>query len=279
MQDKIVLITGSTAGIGKATAVGLAKQGYKIVIVGRDAAKAQQAADDIKAQSGSKEVDYLTADLSSQKSVKQLAAEFKAKYPRLDVLINNAGAVYNKYELSVDGIEMQMAINHMAYFILTMELLDYIKQTSPSGRIVNVASHSHYGGKLNFDDLFMAKNYGGYTMYERTKLCNVLFTLELAERLKGSNVTVNALHPGVVKTDIGKKHGGWLYALGWGFFANFGMSVDKGAATSIYLASSPEVEGVSGKYWAKSNHKWHSRYSQTEGLKEKLWEATEKLVK
>lgn len=279
MQNKIVLITGSTAGIGKATAVGLAKQGYKLVIVGRDATKAQQAVDDIKALSNNNEVEYLIADLSSQKSVRQLAADFKAKYPRLDVLINNAGAVYNKLEYSVDGIEMQIAINHMAYYLLTMELLDFMKQTSPSGRIVNVASHSHYGGKLNFDDLYMTKSYRGYNMYERTKLCNVLFTMELAERLKGTNVTVNALHPGVVKTDIGKKHGGFLYALGWGLFAKFGVDTDKGAETSIYLASSPEVEGVSGKYWAKSKHKWHSRYSQTEGMKERLWAETEKLVK
>jgi NAD(P)-dependent dehydrogenase (short-subunit alcohol dehydrogenase family) len=154
-----------------------------------------------------------------------------------------------------------------------------MKQTSTSGRIVNVASHSHYGGKLNFDDLFMTKSYSGYSMYERTKLCNALFTMELAERLKGTNVTVNALHPGVVKTDIGKKHGGFLYALGWGLFAKFGVDTDKGAETSIYLASSPEVEGVSGKYWAKSKHKWHSRYSQTEGMKERLWAETEKLVK
>lgn len=279
MQNKIVLITGSTAGIGKATAIGLAKQGYKVVIVGRDDTKCKSAANDIKAQSGSNEVDFLTADLSSQKSVRQLAADFKAKYPRLDVLVNNAGAVYNKLEYSVDGIEMQIAINHMAYYLLTMELLEFMKQTSPSPRIVNVASHSHYGGKLNFDDLFMTKGYRGYKMYERTKLCNVLFTMELAERLKGTNVTVNALHPGVVKTDIGKKHGGILYALGWGIFAQFGIDVDKGAETSIYLASSPEVEGVSGKYWAKSKHKWHSRYSQTAGLKERLWEETEKLVK
>jgi NAD(P)-dependent dehydrogenase (short-subunit alcohol dehydrogenase family) len=174
---------------------------------------------------------------------------------------------------------MQIAINHMAYYLLTIELLDFMKQTSTSGRIVNVASHSHYGGKLNFDDLYMTKGYGGYKMYERTKLCNVLFTMELAERLKGTNVTVNALHPGVVKTDIGKKHGGLLYALGWELFAKFGVDTDKGAETSIYLASSPEVEGVSGKYWAKSKHKWHSRYSQTEGMKERLWAETEKLVK
>lgn len=279
MHGKIVLITGGTAGIGKATAIGLAQKGYSVVIVGRSADSAAQAVADIKAVSGNNDINYLTADLSSQKSVKKLAADFKAKYPGLDVLVNNAGAVYSSLEYSEDGIEMQMAVNHMAPFILTHELLDFMKQTGPSTRIVNVSSHAHYTGKLNFDDPYLTKGYEGLKMYAQTKLCNVLFTLELAERLKGTGITVNALHPGVVRTQIGNKHGNWFYSAGWSLFAMFGLSPAKGAATSIYLASSPEVEGETGKYWAKSKHKWHSRYSQTAGLKEQLWEASEKLIK
>lgn len=278
MSEKIALITGSTAGIGKDTARQLAAKGYQVVIVGRSADTAKAAVEEIKRQTGSSKVDYLTADLASQKSVRQLAADFKSRYNRLDVLVNNAGAVYGNLEYSPEGIEMQMAVNHIAPFILTHELLDLLKQSSPS-RIVNVSSHSHYSGRLDFNDLYRTKGYDGLKMYAQTKLCNVLFTLELAERLKGTGVTVNALHPGVVRTKIGNKHGGFLYALGWSVFAAFGISVEKGAATSVYLASSPEVEGETGKYWAKSKHKWHSRYSQTPGLQQQLWEATGKLIK
>jgi len=279
MQGKIVLITGATAGIGKETARQLAAKGAHVIIVGRSAATASVAAEEIKKQIGNDKVDFMVADLASQKSVKQLAADFKARYKGLDVLINNAGAVYNTYQLSPEGIEMQMAVNHMAPFILTLDLLDLMKQTAPSTRIVNVSSHSHYSGRLDFDDLNKAKKYDGLKMYAQTKLCNVLFTMELAERLKGTGVTVNALHPGVVKTSIGNKHGGFWYGLGWKVFAlTAGISVEKGAATSVYLASSQEVEGETGKYWANSKHKWHSHYSQTEGLKEKLWAASEKLV-
>lgn len=279
MRDKIVLITGATAGIGKATAIGLAKKGANIVIVGRNAAKAQKAIDEIKQESGNGDIHFLTADLSSIKSVKQLVEDFKANYTHLDVLINNAGAVFNQLEKSVDGIEMQIATNHIAPFVLTNGLLDMLK-AAPQGRIVNVASNAHYLYKsINWDDIYMSKGYDGLKMYAQTKLFNVLFTIEMVERLKGSKVTVNALHPGFVRTEIGNKHGGLFYKIMWTLGTAFAISVEKGAATSIYLASSPDVANENGKYWANCKHKWQSYYSQTEGLKEKLWAETEKLVK
>jgi NAD(P)-dependent dehydrogenase (short-subunit alcohol dehydrogenase family) len=278
MKNKNVLITGSTAGIGLETAKALAKQGANVYIHGRNKEKAQKAVEEVIAASGNKNVFFFIADLSKQKEVRRLADEVKAKLDRLDVLINNAGGAFMKHELTEDGIETTFANNHLSYFLLTNLLLDLLKKSAPA-RIVNVASHSHYGGKIDFSDLNYTKNYRGYKAYENSKLGNVLFTLELAERLKGTGVTVNALHPGVVKTDIGAKHSNILISFGWNVLtAVTGISVAKGAETSVYLASSPEVEGESGKYYANSKHKWQSRYSQTEGLKEKLWEVSAKLT-
>lgn len=279
MQNKNILITGATAGIGLETAKALAKQGANVYVHGRDAAKAQKAVDEIIHFSKNKNVGFFTADLSSQKEVRRLADEVKAKLDRLDVLINNAGGVFQQRQLSVDGIEMTLANNHLSYFLLTHLLLDLLKKSAPS-RIVNVASHSHYSGKFNFDDINMERGYSIMKAYERSKLGNVLFTMELAERLKGTGVTVNALHPGVVKTGIAGKNTGKLVVWAWKVFEIYqgAISPEEGAKTSVYLASSPEVEGESGKYYADSKHKWHSKYSQTEGLKEKLWEVSAKLT-
>ena len=278
MKNKNILITGATAGIGLETAKSLAKKGANIYIVGRAIDKAKSAVEEIIKHSGNSNVDFFIADLSSQKEVRRLAEEVKGKLNKLDVLINNAGATFQYFGLSVDNIEMSFATNHLSYFLLTNLLLDLLKKSAPS-RIVIVSSHSHYRGTLDFDDLNMTKNYNGLKAYERSKLCNVLYTLELAERLKGTGVTVNALHPGRVNTDIGFKNSGLLYKTGWAFFKMFlSVSVERGAETSIYLASSEEVKDVSGKYFAECKQKWHSRYSQTSGLKEKLWELSEKLI-
>jgi len=279
MQNKNILITGATAGIGFETAIALAKKGANIYIHGRNKERAQKAAEEIISATGNKNIDYFIADLSSQKEVRRLAEEVKAKLPRLDVLLNNAGAAFQQRQLSDDGIEMTLANNHLSYFLLTNLLLDLLKKSSPA-RIVNVASHSHYSGKFDFDDMLMQKGYNGLKAYERSKLGNVLFTLELAERLKGSGITVNALHPGVVKTEISKKHSGLVVQIGWKIFEVMqgAITAEEGAKTSVYLASSPEVEGETGKYFDLCKHKWHSRYSQTEGLKEKLWELSEKLT-
>lgn len=274
MQNKNILITGATSGIGLETAKALAKKGATIYIVARTIDKAKSAIEEIKKYSGNDRIDFFVADLSSQKDIRRLAEEVNTKLDKLDVLINNAGATFQHFRLSVDNIEMSFATNHLSYFLLTNLLLDLIKKTA-SSRIVIVASDSHYRGTIDFDDLNMTTNFNGLKAYERSKLCNVLFTLELAEQLKGSGVTINALHPGRVKTDIGGKNSGMLYKIGWAFFKIFSsISIEKGAETSIYLANSEDVKDISGKYFADSKQKWHSRYSQTPGMKEKLWEAS-----
>lgn len=279
MQNKKVVITGATGGIGLETAKALAKMGAQVYIHGRSEDKAQKAVEEIKKISENNNVWYFTADLSSQKEVRRLAEEIKSKLDRLDVLINNAGAAFQKHQLSVDGIELTLANNHLSYFLLTNLLLDLLKKSAPS-RIVNVASHSHYNGKFDFNDINMERGYTIMKAYERSKLGNVLFTMELAERLKGTGVTVNALHPGVVKTGIADKHTGKIVQFAWRIFELYqgAISAEEGAKTSVYLATSPEVEGETGKYYDKCKHKWHSRYSQTEGLKEKVWELSAKLA-
>ncbi len=278
MQNKNILITGASAGIGLETAKFLAKKGANIYIVARTIEKAKSAVEEIKKHSGNNNIYFFTADLSSQKEVRRLAEEVKAKLTKLDVLINNAGAAFQHFQLSADNIEMSLATNHLSYFLLTNLLLDLMKKSAPA-RIVIVSSDSHYRGKIDFDDLYMTKDYDGLKAYERSKLGNVLFTLELAERLNGSGVTINALHPGRVKTDIGFKNTGLLYKIGWTIVKLFlSVSVEKGAETSIYLAHSEDVKNVSGKYFTDCKQKWHSRYSQTPGMKEKLWEISEKLT-
>ncbi len=278
LQNKNILITGATSGIGLETAKSLAKKGANIYIVGRVVDKAKTAVEEIKKHSGNNNIYFFVADLSSQKEVRKLAEEIKAKLKRLDVLINNAGATYQHFKWSVDKIEMSFATNHLSYFLLTNLLLNLLKKSAPA-RIVVVASHSHYRGTLDFDDLNMTTNFNGLKAYERSKLCNVLFTLELAERLQGTGVTVNALHPGRVKTEIGNKNSGLLYKIGWTYFKLFSsISIEKGAQTSIYLADSEEVKNISGKYFTECKQKWHSRYSQTPGIKEKLWEVSAKLT-
>jgi NAD(P)-dependent dehydrogenase (short-subunit alcohol dehydrogenase family) len=278
MQNKNILITGATAGIGLETAKQLAKKGANIYIVGRSKDKSETAVGEIKKYSGNANVFCFVADLSSQTSIRTLGKEINGNINTLDVLINNAGAVFQERQFSTDNIELTFATNHLNYFLLTHLLLDLLKQ-APSARIVNVASDSHYKGRIDFDDLYMKSNYVGLKAYERAKLCNVLFTIELAERLKSTGITVNALHPGRVKTDIGSKNSGFLYKLGWAYFKAFSaISIEDGAKTSIYLASSDEVKGVSGKYFATCKEKEPSRYSKTEGLKEKLWAISAELT-
>jgi NAD(P)-dependent dehydrogenase (short-subunit alcohol dehydrogenase family) len=279
MQNKTILITGATAGIGLETAKSLAKKGANLYIVARNTEKAKKAVEEIKAFSGNNNVDFFVADLSSQKEIRRLAAEINSKLKKLDVLINNAGATFQYLTYSVDTIEMTFATNHLSYFLLTNLLLDLLK-ASGSARIVNVSSGSHYKGRIDFNDLYMTNSYQGLKAYERSKLCNVLYTLELAERLKGTGVTVNALHPGRVKTDIGGKNSGLLFKVAWGVFKLIsGIPVEKGAETSVYLASSEEVKNLSGKYFDECKIKEHSNYSKTEGLKEKLWEVSEELTR
>jgi retinol dehydrogenase-12 len=269
MQGKICLITGATLGIGKETALGLARRGAQVVIVGRDADRTRAATDRIRREAGTEQVAFLLADLSSQAEVRRLAREFKDKYSRLDVLVNNAGAIFTRREATVDGFERTWALNHLAYFLLTQELLELLK-AGASARIVNVASTMHTGGVIDFGDLQGEKSYRGMRAYSQSKLANVLFTYALARRLEGSGVAANCLHPGGVATGFGQNRPGALKLL-MRLARPFLITAEQGAATSIYLASSPDVEGVSGKYFAKCKPARSSAASHDEGLQERLW--------
>lgn len=274
MQGKICLVTGATSGIGKETALGLARKGAHVAIVGRDEARSRETANWIARQSGDRQVDFLVADLSSQAEVRRLAAALKSIYPRLDVLVNNAGAIFGKRELTVDGIERTWALNHLAQFLLTQLLLDRLEASAPA-RIVNVASAAHESGTIAFDNLQGEKKYSGMRAYSQSKLANILFTFALARRLAGMGVTANCLHPGVVATRFGQNTQG-LVKMFFTLARPFLLTPEKGAATPIYLASSPEVADVSGKYFANCKPVASSKLSADAGLQEKLWELSER---
>jgi len=276
MQDKICLITGGTNGIGKSTAQGLARMGATVVIVGRNAQKTAQVVKEIRAISSNNAVDSLVADLSSQQEVRRLADEFKSKYSRLDVLLNNAGAVFMQRKLSVDGIEMTFALNHLAYFLLTNLLLDRIKASAPA-RIINVSSDAHASGKIEFDNLQGERKYSPRA-YDNSKLANILFTMELARRLEGSGVTVNALHPGFVATGFSKNNGKVMAALVSIFTPLVARSPAKGAETSIYLASSPSVEGITGKFFFDSRVIQPAPQASDKAAARKLWDVSAEMV-
>ena len=278
LQGKTILITGATNGIGKVAALELAKMGAQIVVVGRSAKKTREVVEEIKTASQSPAVHMLIADLSVISEVRKLADTFKEKYPRLDVLINNAGAVFSERHESADGLEMTFALNHMSYFLLTDLLLDTLKASTPA-RIVNVASDAHTGGKLDFDDLQNKRNYGagGFTAYSRSKLMNIMFTYELSRRLAGTNVTANVLHPGFVRSGFGRNNKGFM-GLIMPVAQLFAISPAKGAETIVYLASSHEVDGVTGLYWDKKKSVQSSAVSYVEADQKRLWDATAELV-
>jgi retinol dehydrogenase-14 len=247
MQGRACLITGGTNGIGKSTAHELARMGAMVVIVGRDARKTSRVVEEIRQASGNDRVDSLLADLSSQEEVRRLANEFESKYSHLHVLLNNAGGVFMRRQLSVDGIEMTFALNHLAPFLLTNLLLDKIRASAPA-RIINVSSGAHTSGKIEFDNLQGERNYSPRA-YDDSKLATILFTMELARRLEGTGVTINALHPGFVSTGFGKNNPGFLMKTIRAVVPLIARSPEKGAETSIYLASSPEVQSITGKYF------------------------------
>src|SRR5215207_538723 len=276
MGEKVCLITGATSGIGKATAMGLANMGASVVMVGRDRGKGEAAMAEIKEKSPNASVDLMLADVSSQEEIRRLADHFKEAYPRLDVLINNAGVIRSKRITTADGIEMTFAVNHLAYFLLTNLLLDVLKASAPS-RIVNVSSGAQSNGTIDFDDLQGQKGYKGAKAYSQSKLANVLFTYELARRLEGTGVTANCLHPGVVRTNFGSGVSGVF-----GFIVRawrpLMISPEKGAETSIYLASSPEVESLSSRYFVKKAEARSSDVSYDERLARRLWEVSAELT-
>jgi retinol dehydrogenase 14 len=277
LGEKVCLITGATSGIGKATAMGLADMGASVVMVGRDRGRGEAALAEIKEKSANVSVHLLLANLSSQEEIHRLADEFKEAYPRLDVLINNAGVFRSERTTTPDGLETTFAVNHLAHFLLTDLLLDVLKASAPS-RIVNVSSGDHSNGTIDFDDLQGEKGYKGAKAYSQSKLANVLFTYELAWRLEGTGVSANCLHPGAgIRTNFGSGASGVL-----GFTVRalkpLMKSPEKGAETSIYLASSPEVEGLSSRYFAKKAGARSSVVSHDERLARRLWEVSEDLT-
>lgn len=277
MLGKVCLVTGATAGIGKVTATKLAAQMATLIITGRNQQKTAATAQQIKSESGNKLVHYLVADFSDLQQVRDLAATFKKQYTRLDVLVNNAGAFFNSRIRTPYEVEMTFLVNHLAPFLLTNLLLETIKSSAPA-RIVNVSSESHKQDKMNFDDLGFNRNYFGVMAYGRSKLANILFTYELARRLANSNVTVNALHPGFVATDIWKTNFSIFGpALKW-IVGKIALTPEQGADNSIYLASSSEVAGITGKYFNKREPVQSSPISNDEIVAQKLWEISERLT-
>ena len=281
MAGRTCLITGATNGIGKETAIELAKMGSSVVLVARDERKGRAAQSELKERSGA-DSELLLADLASLADVRRLAEEYRSRHDKLHVLINNAGAYNSKRELSKDGYEMTIAVNHLAHFLLTDLLLDVIKASAPA-RIINVSSGAHSGAKMDFDDLQAESGYGvGMRAYGQSKLANVLFTNELARRLEGANVAVNSLHPGVVRTGFGRNAKGVI----GGIFAVFQfvgrpflLSSAQGAETSIYLASSPDVETTTGEYFVKSKSVASNDESNDPEVARRLWDVSEELIK
>lgn len=276
MKDKICLVTGATNGIGKATAQSLAQLGATVIIVGRDAQKTTRVVEEIRSTSGNLRVGSMLADLSSEQEVRRLADEFKSKYSRLHVLLNNAGGFFMQRQLSVDGIETTFALNHLAGFLLTNLLLDTIKASAPA-RIINVSSNAHTSGKIEFDNLQGEREYGPRA-YDNSKLANILFTMELARRLEGTGVTVNALHPGFTATGFAKNNGKVIAALVSMFAPLVARSPAKGAETSIYLASSPIVEGITGKYFYNSHMIPAAPQATDMVVARRLWDASAEMV-
>jgi NAD(P)-dependent dehydrogenase (short-subunit alcohol dehydrogenase family) len=276
MKGRVCMVTGATSGIGLETVRGLAAQGAVVVAVGRNPEKGSAVVSQIQKTTGNPSVDLMLADLSVQAQVRHLAEEFKKRYSRLDVLVNNAGAIFLKRQLSADGIEMTFALNHLSYFLLTHLLLDTIKESAPA-RIVNVSSNMQKSARIDFDDLEGVREYGSFKAYGQSKLCILLFTYGLARRLEGTQVTVNAVHPGVVGTNIGGNNG-WLGRLFVPLYQLFGKSPSKGAETSLYVASSPELAGVTGKYFINKKPVLSSPISYDETVARRLWDISKNMT-
>lgn len=276
LTGRICLVTGASTGIGKVTARELARMGGTVIMVSRDPGRGQAALADVQRATGSQKVSLLLADLSSQQEVRRLAREVQDRVGALHVLVNNAGAIYARREVTVDGLERTFATNHLAYFLLTVLLLPLIKRSAPA-RIVNVASQAHRPAVLDLNDLQLERRYGAMRAYRQSKLANVLFTYELARRLEGSGVTANCLHPGVVATHFGRNNPGLLSFL-FRLASPFLLTPEQGAETVVYLATSPKVAQVSGKYFYRCRPIRSSRLSYDETLARRLWEVSERLT-
>ena len=272
MTGRTVLVTGGTGGIGKATALGLAGLGAHVAITGRDRGRTENVAREIRA-AGDGQVAVFVADLSSQAEVRRLADEVLQVLPRIDVLVNNVGGYWNTRHVTADGLERTFALNHLAPFLLTNLLLDRLKQSAPA-RVVTVASNAQAMGRIDFDDLQGERSYSGSRAYNQSKLANVLFTYELARRLRATSVTANALHPGVVSTAFGAEDPGGAQRLFVPFMRPFMKTPTRGAATSIHLASAPELEKVTGQFFANSKARRSSKRSYDKVAAARLWQAS-----
>jgi NAD(P)-dependent dehydrogenase (short-subunit alcohol dehydrogenase family) len=275
MDGRVALVTGATNGIGRVTAREIARMGARTLIVARDPGRGEAAAREIRDATGAP-AEVLVADLSSGEEVRRLAREVHDRTGRLDLLVNNAGAIFSERRLSAGGVEMTLALNHLAYFQLTLDLLPLLRE-APVARVVNVSSMAHERGSIDFDDLQGERRYGMWKAYSQSKLANVLFTRELARRLDGSQITANALHPGAVASGFGRDHPGFfgkLVALGAPFLA----SPERGARTTIHVATSPTLQGVSGRYFSSCREKAPSRAACDGDTALRLWQISEAMT-
>jgi len=276
LAGKTVLITGATSGIGFEASIELARRGAKLVMVGRSAAKTAAKADEVRRRSGSSDVEFLLCDFASQKQIWELAKVFRSRHDSLHVLVNNAGTVFARRILNEDGIEATFAVNHLGHFLLTQLVLDLLVKSAPS-RIVNVASTAHYRGTLDFKDLMFERGYKIMRAYSRSKLANVLFTRELARRLAGTGVTVNALHPGAVASNIWSGAPRWARPL-FALAKRFMISSAEGAKTIVHVATSPDISGQSGLYFERNLPREPSSLARDERSAKRLWDESTQLV-
>jgi NAD(P)-dependent dehydrogenase (short-subunit alcohol dehydrogenase family) len=277
MRDKVCIVTGSNSGIGKETALALANLGAKVVMLVRNKERGKKALSEIIKQTGNQNTALMICDLSSFDSIRRFSKEFTEKYDGLDVLINNAGAVFDKRQITVDGFERTLAVNYLGHFLLTHELLPLLKSSTPS-RIINLSSGLYKSGKIDLDDLQSERNYNGMRVYASVKLMILMYTYELARRLADTGVTVTAVLPGFVATNLGRNSGSRLSSLMFRLLRPFQISAKQGAETSVYLASSSEVEGVTGKCFSKIQETRTSPTSYDRKLQTLLWDATIKLL-
>ena len=277
LAGRNVLVTGGTGGIGKAAAAGLAALGARVGIVGRDGARLAAAAGELRRRSGHDAIDVFEADLSSQAQVRRVADEVRERYPRLDVLVNNVGGFWAHRHLTVDGLERTFALNHLAAFLLTNLLLDRLTASAPA-RVVTVSSGAQAMGRIAFDDLHGVRHYLGQRAYNQSKLANIMFTNELARLLEGTGVTATSLHPGVVRTNFGAEDQAWFFAVMSRVLLPLMKTPEQGAQTSIYLASSPGLDGVTGQYFAKGKPVTANKDAYDTSLTARLWRVSADLV-
>jgi NAD(P)-dependent dehydrogenase (short-subunit alcohol dehydrogenase family) len=276
-KSKTIVVTGATSGIGRATALGLARLDSRLILVGRDAGRAEETIAEIRQATGRKDVEVVRGDFARQAEVRRVAEELSARTEAIHVLVNNAGVTMMKRTLTPDGHETTFAVNHLAYFLLTGLLLPRLRAAAPGARIVNVASDAHRWGALDFDDLQNERQYKAMKVYGQSKTANILFTRELARRLAGSGITANAAHPGAVATRLGRGNGP-LFDVLQRAISLFMKSPEQGAATSIHLASAPGLEGVSGRYFSDKKEKQPLPHASDDALAQRLWSISEELT-